>query len=220
MESTPLAAYCGPARIWQIHLDGRDAAADRQLLSKEELASADRLAFDLDRGRYLAAHAQLRHVLARQLGCEPGALRFASGSHGKPMLDPPSEFRFNLSHSQGRALIGLSSGPEIGIDLEQLREIPHAADLAARVFTLRECDDWSRVPAGRQMHSFLSGWTRKEACLKAIGSGLSVDPQVFDAGLDATARTVHLQAPGWPGRVAVRSLDLGPGWIGAIAWVL
>lgn len=220
MAPTHPAASCGPVRIWQLHLDGRDAAADRQMLSTEELARADRLAFDVDRRRFLAAHAQLRQILAHQLRCDPGELRFAAGRNGKPQLDPPSEFRFNLSHSEGRALVGLSAGPEIGLDLEQLREIPHVADLASRVFGPNELDDWARAPPAIQGQRFLRGWTRKEACLKAIGSGLSVPPQAFEAGVDANGRTVHLESHGWRARVEVQSLDPGRGWIGAVAWVL
>ncbi|MBK6350392.1 MAG: 4'-phosphopantetheinyl transferase superfamily protein [Proteobacteria bacterium] len=47
---------------------------------------------------------------------------------------------------------------------------------------------------------FLQGWTRKEACLKALGSGLSVPPGRLEAGCDESARRVvaELQVP--PGR--------------------
>lgn len=209
----------GPAQVWWVSLDGRNPAADASAVSLDEQQRARSFVVDLDRQRHVASHAALRDVLARHLGCEPLSLRFAAGPHGKPRIADPTRPHFNLSHSQGGALIALSAGPEVGVDLEAARDLDDAAVLAARVFTPAEQEEWLRTPEPLRSRAFLSGWTRKEACLKAIGSGLSVEPATFEAGLDPCNRMVRMGAPGWPAHVEVHSLDLGPDWLGAVAWV-
>lgn len=214
------AVQChGPARVWWVPLDGRDPAADWSALSLDEHQRARSFVFDLDRQRHVASHAALREVLARHLGRHPVSLRFVAGPNGKPRLAEPDRPHFNLSHSQGGALIALSAGPEVGVDLEAARDMDDVAALAARVFTPAEQAQWARTPKPLRSRAFLSGWTRKEACLKAIGSGLSVEPATFEAGLDPFDRTVRMGNPGWPADVEVQSLDLGPDWLGAVAWV-
>jgi len=39
--------------------------------------------------------------------------------------------------------------------------------------------------AEARSRAFLVGWTRKEACLKAVGAGLLLDTRTFEAGLAA-----------------------------------
>lgn len=210
----------GPAHLWWASLDHRNTAADWSALSPDEQQRARTFVFDLDRQRHVAAHASLRDILAKRLGQAPSSLRFAAGPHGKPRLAAERTCpHFNLSHSDGGALVAISAGPEVGVDLERERDLDDAALLAARVFTPAEQTEWARTPEPLRSRAFLTGWTRKEACLKAIGSGLSVEPATFEAGLDPCDRMVRMGAPGWPALVEVHSLDLGTGWVGAVAWV-
>ena len=60
-------------------------------------------------------------------------------------------------------------------DIEVLREIPDAASLARRILSPEEIH---ALEDGiiHDSDTFLRFWTRKEAALKSLGTGLSIDP--------------------------------------------
>ena len=68
--------------------------------------------------------------------------------------------------------------------------------------------------------AFLACWTRKEACLKAVGTGLGIDTRSFEAGLEEDAREVRLPLEGRVARLALHAFDGGEGVVCAIARVL
>jgi 4'-phosphopantetheinyl transferase len=111
------------------------------LLSDAERQRASRLVFDRDRRRFTVARARLRQLLAARLGVRPESVELAYSIRGKPTLArrfADSDLRFNLSHSDDVAVYALSRGREIGIDVEAVRVIPDADDIAARFFSHRE----------------------------------------------------------------------------------
>lgn len=212
-----------PFALWLIDLrtsPGPDALA---CLSARERERAARFVFERDRRRYLGAHCGLRQLLSGRTGITPSALDFREGPHGKPSVVPDSEVdracAFNLSHSEDVALVAMADAGEIGVDVEMLRPLPDAMALARQNFSASECDELAATPPETQSLAFLRGWTRKEACLKAIGSGLSIAPGIFTAGLDAAPRSVRIDIPG--GRVSVRvhSFSHGPDIVGSLAIV-
>lgn len=170
--------------LWQVDLDATPAASAVASLSEAERARAGRFVFARDRDRFIAAHAALRQVLAAQTGIPGAQLDFISGEFGKPALAGPAGLYFNLSHSQGQALIAVSRDAEVGIDIELARPMPDAEALAATCFTPDEVRALKALPPARRDRDFLIGWTRKEACLKALGLGLSIDLQTLHVGLE------------------------------------
>ncbi len=206
-------------RLWLVDLD-RCPDAPPGLLDADENTRASRFVFDIDRRRYRAAHSALRQVLAAETGMAPGAT-YEHGPHGKPQLAAPAGAAFNLSHSAQWALIGVRAQGEIGVDLEVLRPIQDLETLAQEHFTepemqaLHACADDHAA-----LRAFLSGWTRKEACLKACGSGLSIAPRSFDAGLAPGPTRVRVQAEdGAEFMIDVTSLTLAENILGAVATV-
>ena len=174
-----------------------DAAA-LATLSADEIARGARFAFDGLRRRHLASHVALRAILAQQTGLPAAALVFGAGPFGKPFLQAPATCVFNMSHSDDVAVIAVApdapAGTEIGVDVEVLRPMRDAIALAERNFTAAEQRALLATPAELRDLAFMRGWTRKEACLKAIGSGLSIPPDAVDAGLQqepAQVRVVH-----------------------------
>lgn len=204
--------------LWQLDLSLAPAAHELATLSADEHARAARFVFERDRRRFQAAHVGLRAVLSARTGLAAHALRFVAGPFGKPRLDGTPACSFNLSHSDDQALIVCAADGEIGVDLECLRAVSDAQALAERNFTRSECAELTRAPAAERDLYFLRGWTRKEACLKAIGSGLSIAPESFEAGLSADARPVQIDTPEGRARVELCTLPLGEGWVGALAW--
>ena len=118
------------------------------------------------------------------------------------------------------AWIATSQGGDIGVDVEALRVVDDALALAERNFSAAECAALASAPPVHRDLAFLQIWTRKEACLKAIGSGLSIAPETFDVGLRPDTCVTRIATPGGVVSVKVHTLTRAPGTIGALAQVL
>lgn len=220
--ASPIALHDWPGlRLWRCALD--QAPEDRLVtaLDAAERARAARLVHEVHRRRYLAAHAVLRALLADATGEAPDRLQFCDDAHGKPQLTHPAGWQFNLSHSEDLALIAMQPGATpIGVDVEVIRPVEDALALARRHYTANEqaavaaaADDVARQIA------FLRVWTRKEACLKAVGLGLRLAPSAFEVGAGEGAVRAWLPAPQGPIAVQVQSIDAGPAVLAAVARV-
>jgi 4'-phosphopantetheinyl transferase len=207
----------GNIELWRVDLDQYRYGPEAAIFSADERKRAERLRFADDRRRFLAAHHALRHVLGRALKREPGALAFESGAHGKPRLLDAGGLEFNLSHSVHQCLIGTSTQQPIGVDVEVLHPVVDAEALARRHFTQDEFEQWEQAPAADRDRVFLQGWTRKEACLKALGVGLLSPPQSIELGCDGGVRQVVVESGSSRAVVELASIDLGDAAIGAVA---
>lgn len=209
-------ALPGPERVWRVDLDA--VAADTASLSQAERDRAGRFVFQRDRQRFVAAHVALRQVLSSHTGVDASRLEFPLGSDGKPFLACPAGVHFNLSHSQSVALIAIGNGEtEIGIDVEVLRPMADVEAMAASYFTAAEQRALAAVTPALRSRAFLTCWTRKEACLKAIGLGLGVDTRTFDAGVDESTREVRIPVDDETACIEVSSFDGGDDVVCAIA---
>ncbi len=208
--------------VWRIDLDV-DADVRRRLaapLSLDERARATRFRTETLTRRYQAAHGALRAILAGYLGKAPDTLTFAASAQGKPHLADDPALDFNLSHSGPIALLAVARARPVGVDVEQVRALPEAGLIAERFFAPAEVEAWSRFNSAAQTRAFFACWTRKEAYLKALGSGLarpldsfvvSVDPDA-PASLLSDAHDVQAVE-----RWHLAALDPGPDAIGAVA---
>ena len=226
---SPQAPVPVPA-LWRIDLDQHVPAAAHARLSAEELARAARFVFPQDRHRYIAAHAALRQLLALHLTgadeaagesrCASEPLTLVAGRFGKPALATPGRLHFNLSHSHGVALVALSADCEVGVDIERLRPMTDATAMAAAYFTpaeqaaLAACGAESGDAA--RDRAFFTCWTRKEACLKALGIGLYLATHGFEVGVEPAAQTVEIAMPDGVERLQLQSFADGD-MVGALA---
>jgi 4'-phosphopantetheinyl transferase len=213
-----------PIRIWRAELDRSEAetAALAGTLSTEERARAERFRFERDQRRFAVGRGVLRTLLGRTLGIAPEAIAFSYGSRGKPALAHPadSELEFNLSHSNGLALLAISWGRAVGIDLEYQGKELDFLGIADRFFTPQELAQirGQPVPAA-QRSAFFRGWARKEAFLKARGDGLWVGLDQFEVAIDpaAPARVVWTAwDPDEAARWSMIDLDVAPGFASAL----
>jgi 4'-phosphopantetheinyl transferase len=157
-------------------------------LSENEEARASRFRFDEDRIRWIRARSSLRLILSKYAGCDPGALAFASGPHGKPALVPANGIEFNLSHAGDWAVIAVSRSIPVGVDIERLRL---NVEMAALLHRLGEAD----LPDSDL--DLYRRWTRREAKSKASGGALFDTPA-------ADIHAVDIEAPaGYAGSVAL-----------------
>jgi 4'-phosphopantetheinyl transferase len=147
-------------------------------LDAEENQRAARFVFPVDRARYIASHLVLRHVLGQHLGLAPGAVAFAAIAPGaKPRLSDP-RCRFNLSQSGALALVAVSRAREVGVDVEEqvaIDRTPIESQLAPG-----ERAALAALAPGERRAAMRRLWVRKEAYLKARGTGLGERLDGFD----------------------------------------
>jgi 4'-phosphopantetheinyl transferase len=174
-------------RVWIVELDAgvppggdvdsTEPGPELAILSDEERARAARFVRARDRRRFARCRAALRQILGAMLSEPADSLRFRSFAKGKPQLDRGpgivGPLRFNVSHSDNLALIALSHGREVGVDVERLRPISEAERIVASFFTAAEQEAFAAIPEPERAAAFLRGWTRKEAVLKGLGMGIS-----------------------------------------------
>lgn len=164
--------------VWAVCLDQSEdwVAKYRETLSSDEVERAERFRFDHDRARFITARGFLRVLLGKYLESDPAQLTFAYGQFGKPSLVSHAsqpKLQFNLAHSEHLALLAITKGGLVGIDLERIRFLPDYLELVERFFSSRENAIFRGLTAQKQAAAFFNLWTRKEAWLKATGSGIS-----------------------------------------------
>ena len=175
----------------------RPSPDDERLLSCDELARADRFRFARERHRYITGRAQLRRLLSDRCGTPAALLEFTLGAQGKPALVGQPDVDFNISHGDGTALLALSTGCTVGIDIEPENPGIARSGIAEHFFAPGEIDHLSSVPEEDQDHAFLECWTRKEAYLKGKGGGLSLPLDGFEVSF----------GPGLPARLIRADTD-------------
>jgi len=214
----------GTVEVVLVRLDAELSAVGEltQCLSDGERLRASRFVFERDRRRFIVGRARLRHLLASRLGVQPDAVELAYGPRGKPRLSrsfADADLCFNVSHTEDLAVYAFSSGREIGVDVEAVREMRDADEIAARFFSRRENEAYRALDLRDKPLGFFNCWTRKEAFIKALGDGLYHPLNRFDVSLapNEPAKILRIEntsgdACGW----ALHDFSPGPGLIGAV----
>lgn len=215
-ELAELHSPFADVRLWLADLDGPPQHEASAWLCSTEQARAARFVFARDASRYRAAHVLLRRMLQEHCGV-PAGEEFETGPHDKPHLREGRPWGFNLSHSDALALIGIGSGDGIGVDVEVLRAVEDVWPLAEQNFSTSEYLELQGTPQAQVSRAFLSGWTRKEACLKAVGSGLSIAPASFTVGLAAEPKVLRLKAESGFVGVSLHTVQAGANTLAAVA---
>jgi 4'-phosphopantetheinyl transferase len=187
-SSAGLVLDQGEIQVWRISLTDKFGAEIRlnEFLSPAEHLRAGHFYFAPDRRRFIIRRAVLRQLLAAILKIEPQAIRLEFGAHGKPSVAGQAGadgLRFSCSHSADWALIALTRGNELGVDLEQHRPMADTEDLARNFFSLVEINELAGLPPELRLAGFFDCWTRKEAFIKAIGLGLAYQLNGFSVSL-------------------------------------
>ena len=209
--------------VWQAFLEREESHFNElaRTLSENERLKAKRFYFQKDQRRFVVTHGILRNILGRYLNVEPKRLKFSYGRHGKPTLTGVTDGHslcFNMSHSHSLALFAFTWGRKIGVDVEYVRSMPDAEEIADRFFSPRENAVFRTVPAGKKLETFFNCWTRKEAFLKAIGDGLSRSLDSFEVSLFPGEPARLLCVGGDPleaSRWHLRALAPAHGYVGA-----
>jgi 4'-phosphopantetheinyl transferase len=192
-------------------------------LSEAEQTRVSRLHFERDRRRFTVARGLLRHLLGQYLNVAPDRVEFIYGTHGKPRLAEihrNKDLHFNVSHAGERALYAVALGAPIGIDLEYMRPLDDMERTARLVFSAREQAELFGLDPVARLAGFYNGWTRKEAYLKALGSGLASSLAAFSVRLDPDRPAELVAIDGdveEPSRWTIHALALEHPYVGALA---
>lgn len=191
-----------------------------RMLPANQRDAAARFRNDDARRRYIVAHTMTLDTLGCCADPPERRLVLARGRGGKPYIAGPRalrHLRFNQGHSGPMAVVAVSIGREVGIDIERIRPDIDIAGPARMCFTEREIAALAQVPQADRVAAFFSCWTRKEALLKAQGTGLLRPPDEVEVGLGRhdpqNAGRPDSGTEGW----FVATLDFGADYAGAVA---
>jgi 4'-phosphopantetheinyl transferase len=200
----------------------RPAAALAAALTGDEQSRVARAA-PADRDAVASALLLARRAVAQACGVEPGAVRLrrrcgrcGSTDHGVPRAeraDGGPVPRVSISRTADLVVVALGR-VAVGVDLERVG----AGDAQLATVALADGEPPAAGPDG-----VLRTWVRKEAVLKAAGTGLGVDPQTLRVSDAAGRPLVAATGPAAPPdgtRWWLTDLDLGPGHVAALATAL
>lgn len=215
----PVMIAGGEVHVWHIDLSLAIPAAWEQSLGQHEQERAACFATGALQMQYRRTHGSVRAILARYTGMAPAAIEFIRLPFGKPAL-ANSGIAFNLSHSGARALLAVARVP-LGIDIEYMDGRLAVAELFDMVCQPAEKAHLLQCDGEVQRREFYALWTRKEAYLKALGTGLQTELAAiaFMAGpQDGIWSVIH--AGGGDGGAAaawqVQTLAAGPDYAASI----
>ena len=158
-------------RTDQVHLN--EVMELRKFLTVSEVEKSQRFRFNKDRVSYIVVHGLLRMMLGRHLGISPQEVSMVYNSYGKPAVSGCSRnVCFNMTSRAGVSVLAFDSENEIGVDVERLDEAFEFESIVKRFFPAKEIQYifQSKVNSRQRFYQI---WTRKEAYLKAIGTGIT-----------------------------------------------
>lgn len=149
-----------PIELWAARLERalteRETMAALEFLPAERRERVLRLRQTEKRREPLCAYLILRRALWEQYRWRefpPMAL----SDRGKPYFPDFPDVHFNLSHTDGAVLAGLSDQP-LGVDIEKIRPLSPRAK--------------ARLADGETEKEFFRSWVRREARSKRSGAGI------------------------------------------------
>jgi 4'-phosphopantetheinyl transferase len=183
--------------IWRAALD-EDGWPGLAELPPEERRRAEGFLRQGAARRWVAARWALRRTLARYLDQPAAEIALEPDERGKPRLrDGDGGLEFNLTHSASLALVAVTAGRPVGVDLEMIAPRENPVALAERSLSAEEAAAVRAADSAEQLGVFYRAWVRHEARLKCLGTGLGF--------------------PAPPGTVAIAAVDVGPEYAAAVA---
>ncbi|MFE7442865.1 4'-phosphopantetheinyl transferase family protein [Streptomyces chartreusis] len=184
--------------LWALRPPTEEPPSMSELDAEERRRAAGFLRADA-RLVYLHAHIALRRLLSAYTGIAPALLRlrrapcpYCGGPHGRPVL--PGPLHFSLSHSHGLVLFGVAASP-VGVDVQRVPDAPTVGLCLPRLHPA-ERREVLGAPEDRRPRVFAELWSRKEAYLKGLGTGLGHGVGGHYLGVHANAGG-HRAPDGW-----------------------
>lgn len=175
--------------VWKANLN----ISKKQLQKyKNVLSAAERLKFESyrfnkDKNKHIASRGILRHILSIYLDDDPKNIVFTYNQYGKPFLKYNYNTKplfFSTSHSGNIALYAIARNQEVGIDLQQFNRNIDCDLVGSKCYSDLEIKIKNSLPKKQKEHFFYTCWVRKEAFIKAKGTGLSEPLNEFSVLVD------------------------------------
>ena len=172
----------------------------------------------------------LRLVLARYLDVPPAEVDVVrrcphcGRAHGRPRLGgrhatATEAIEFSVTHGGDLLVLAFAGGGPVGVDVEPVGALEDVrAELIDFTLTATERVRLLEIPAPERTRVFLRHWTGKEAILKALGTGLDVEPQAVTLPPFPVTGRASVTLPGsrsvdlW-----ITDVDVGPAHVCTLA---
>jgi 4'-phosphopantetheinyl transferase len=149
-----------------------------QCLTEEEIFRADKFKCSIDKRLFLLSRYYLKNFIGEYLNLSPEKIKISQSKSGKPYLNDKinSNLKFNYSHSGDYIIYAFTTDNEIGVDIEEIKDISEIDELSRTHFSDEELSIYFELEnPDEKKQLFYKIWTRKEALLKAEGSGITID---------------------------------------------
>lgn len=194
VAGTAATLECARVDLWLAALDGGDlrestlesTRESRRCLAPDEVIRADRFLNQATAQQYVAARNVLRQILGLYLKCDPRDVALEYGESGKPALVPANraaDLQFNVSHACGHAVYAVCTTADVGVDIECDDGRIDPTELAPTICSAHELRQFQAHSLTEQRVLFFRLWTRKEAYLKCLGSGLNTEPSSLEMSM-------------------------------------
>ncbi|MBB3110071.1 4'-phosphopantetheinyl transferase [Paenibacillus phyllosphaerae] len=165
-----------------------DAAWVELILDEQERRTYYAYRPEQKRREFLAGRMLIKLTLSNKYSVSPRSIELIKGRYGKPSY--PGAWQFNLSHSQGMVACAFARDRAVGLDIESMD--PANLQLAGHICTGDELNLIRRNPE-REVRTFYELWTRKEAVIKAAGTGFTREPNQIEVPLQPVSCAMN----GW-----------------------
>lgn len=175
--------------VWRANLDLSKNQLQKYkiVLSADERLKFESYRFNNDQNKYIASRGILRHILSLYLDDDPKNIVFTYNQYGKPFLKynhNPKPLFFSVSHSGNIALYAITRNQKVGIDIQQFHKNIDCDLVGSKCYSDLEKKIKNSLPKQHKDHFFYTCWVRKEAFIKAKGTGLSEPLNGFSVLVD------------------------------------
>lgn len=222
MDRTQYHLEKNEVNIWfiKVDFDADQTKYYESILAVDENEKANRFKFEKDKIVYQTARGILRLLSGKYLNLNPKEIQFEYNEYGKPFYKANKPLKFNVSHSGERIVIAFILNHEIGVDIEKIKNDFDVLELAQNFFSATEIVALESQPKEELPKAFYRCWTRKEAFIKAEGSGLSFPLDKFAVTLDDDIEAELLETqwnPAEKNEWQLFSFIPAKGYLGALA---
>lgn len=146
------------------------------MLTPEQQEELKKLRFSSDRNLKICSEVLVRCLICKTLRIKNKDIKIEKNCFGKPCLVNRSKFHYNVSHTKNAIVVATSTLP-VGVDIEKMKEIDCLSYKS--IFTYEEFS-FLIADSNLQNKRFFELWTKKEAYIKWLGTGLSTALNSFD----------------------------------------
>jgi 4'-phosphopantetheinyl transferase len=162
------------------------------LLPEDEKERANRLKINEKKKQFVIARGVLRKLLSNCLRKPIEEIMFSYGEHKKPYIKEQynnKTVEFNISHSGDYAIIAITLGNKVGIDIEKINNKIDYQSLSKRFFSEKEKEELLSLNKDEQLDAFYRAWVRKESFIKANGKGIAFGLDCFSVSLNENKKS-------------------------------